>query len=97
MRSVDRLDYRGAAFDAAVIQVTVRVLAPPLTCAWVVYSKHPFAESKAMLEYLSRDTHRLAISNQRLVAFNERGVTRPRLVSAVCEFADAGSRRPTSP
>jgi len=44
-------------------------------CEWVVYTKHPFAGPKAVLEYLSRYTHRVAISNQRLVAFDERGVT----------------------
>jgi hypothetical protein len=41
----------------------------------VVYAKRPFAGPKAVLEYLSRYTHRVAISNQRLVAFDERGVT----------------------
>ena len=40
-----------------------------------VYAKRPFAGPKAVLEYLSRYTHRVAISNQRLVAFDERGVT----------------------
>ena len=35
----------------------------------------PFAGPKAVLAYLSRYTHRVAISNQRLVALDERGVT----------------------
>jgi hypothetical protein len=52
-----------------------RWLAPLRTCEWVVYAKRPFAGPKAVLEYLSRYTHRVAISNQRLVAFDERGVT----------------------
>jgi len=52
-----------------------RWLAPLRTCEWVVYTKRPFAGPEAVLEYLSRYTHRVAISNQRLVAFDERGVT----------------------
>ena len=43
-----------------------RWLAPLRTCEWVVYTKRPFAGPKAVLEYLSRYTHRVAISNQRL-------------------------------
>jgi hypothetical protein len=50
-------------------------LAPMRTCEWVVYAKRPFAGPKAVLAYLSRYTHRVAISNQRLVALDEHGVT----------------------
>ncbi len=50
-------------------------LAPLRACEWVVYAKRPFAGPAAVLAYLSRYTHRVAISNQRLVAFDERGVT----------------------
>jgi hypothetical protein len=42
---------------------------------WVVYAKQPFAGPEAVLAYLSRCTHRVAISNRRLVAFDETGVT----------------------
>jgi hypothetical protein len=42
---------------------------------WVVYAKRPFAGPKAVLSYLSRYTHRVAISNSRLVEFNDQGVT----------------------
>ncbi len=41
----------------------------------VVYAKRPFAGPAAVLAYLSRYTHRVAISNSRLLAFDERGVT----------------------
>ena len=37
-------------------------------CEWVVYAKRPFAGPAAVLAYLSRYTHRVAISNQRLLA-----------------------------
>ena len=42
---------------------------------WFVYAKRPFAGPKAVLAYLSRYTHRVAISNTRLIAYDERGVT----------------------
>ncbi len=44
-------------------------------CEWVVYAKRPFAGPQAVLAYLSRYTHRVAISNSRLLAMDERGVT----------------------
>jgi len=42
---------------------------------WVVFAKRPFAGPKAVLAYLSRYTHRVAIANSRLVSFGEHGVT----------------------
>ena len=50
-------------------------LAPQRKCEWVVYAKRPFAGPEAVLAYLSRYTHRVAISNSRLLAMDERGVT----------------------
>jgi len=50
-------------------------LAPLGQCEWVVYAKRPFAGPEAVLAYLSRYTHRVAISNSRLIALDERGVT----------------------
>jgi hypothetical protein len=41
----------------------------------VVYSKRPFGGPEAVPAYLSRYTHRVAISNRRLIACDERGVT----------------------
>jgi hypothetical protein len=52
-----------------------RWLAPMRKCEWVVYAKRPFAGPEAVLAYLSRYTHRVAISNSRLLAMDERGVT----------------------
>jgi hypothetical protein len=49
-------------------------LAPLRKCEWVVYAKRPFAGPQAVLAYLSRYTHRVAISNSRLLAMDERGV-----------------------
>jgi hypothetical protein len=42
---------------------------------WVVYAKAPFAGPEAVLAYLSRYTHRVAISNRWLIAFDASGVT----------------------
>jgi predicted RNA-binding Zn-ribbon protein involved in translation (DUF1610 family) len=50
-------------------------LAPLRECEWVVYAKRPFSGPAAVLAYLARYTHRVAISNQRLVAFDDSGVT----------------------
>jgi hypothetical protein len=50
-------------------------LAPLRHVEWVVYAKRPFAGPAAVLAYLSRYTHRVAISNQRLLALDARGVT----------------------
>ena len=56
-----------AAFDA--------YLKPLRTGEWVVYAKEPFAGPEAVLAYLSRYTHRVAISNHRLIKADETGVT----------------------
>jgi Putative transposase/Transposase zinc-binding domain len=50
-------------------------LAPLRNSKWVVYCKHPFGGPQQVLRYLARYTHRVAISNRRLVACNEKGVT----------------------
>jgi hypothetical protein len=42
---------------------------------WFVYSKRPFAGPEQVLAYLSRYTHRVAISNRRLIAADQTGVT----------------------
>ena len=50
-------------------------LAPLRRRKWHVYCKAPFAGPEAVLAYLSRYTHRVAISNSRLIAFDGNGVT----------------------
>ena len=50
-------------------------LAPLRQDEWVVYAKRPFAGPEAVLAYLARYTHRVAIANRRLVTLDERGVT----------------------
>jgi putative transposase/transposase-like zinc-binding protein len=50
-------------------------LAPLRKKSWFVYAKPPFAGPEAVLAYLARYTHRVAISNSRLIALDEAGVT----------------------
>jgi len=50
-------------------------LTPMRQLEWVVYAKRPFAGPEAVLAYLSRYTHRVAIANSRLIALDEQGVT----------------------
>ena len=50
-------------------------LAPLGQSERVAYAKRPFAGPAAVLAYLSRYTHRVAISNRRLIALDKRGVT----------------------
>jgi hypothetical protein len=50
-------------------------LTPLKKTKWFVYAKRPFAGPKAVLAYLSRYTHRVAISNRRLLSADERGIT----------------------
>jgi len=42
---------------------------------WVVYAKRPFSGPEAVLNYLSRYTHRVAIANSRLIAMDDQGIT----------------------
>ena len=75
------LFYAGTLFffktltDIAERKVFLRHLSPIRKKRWVVYAKPPFAGPQAVLAYLSRYTHRVAISNRRLLAFDEGGVT----------------------
>ncbi len=50
-------------------------LAPLREKNWFVYAKPPFAGPEAVLAYLSRYTHRVAIANSRLISLHQNGVT----------------------
>ena len=49
-------------------------LKPLRQIEWFLYAKRPFAGPDAVLAYLSRYTHRVAIANSRLIAMDEQGV-----------------------
>ncbi len=50
-------------------------LAPLRNSKWVVYCKRPFGGPEEVLRYLARYTHRVAISNRRLISADDKGVT----------------------
>jgi Putative transposase len=56
-------------------QTFAAYLAPLRRAEWVVYAKRPFGGPQAVLAYLSRYTHRVAIANSRLIACDRNGVT----------------------
>jgi hypothetical protein len=70
-----RLQFFGDYAGLAKVRAFIDWLAPLRKCEWVVYAKRPFAGPEAVLAYLSRYTHRVAISNHRLISLDERGVT----------------------
>ena len=70
-----RLAFFGAKAPLADRRAFLRHLAPARKKRWVVYAKPPFAGPEAVLAYLSRYTHRVAISNRRLITFDAAGVT----------------------
>jgi hypothetical protein len=70
-----QLKFFGDHVDLADEEAFADWLGPLRQCEWVVYAKRPFAGPEAVLAYLSRYTHRVAISNSRLIADDDRGVT----------------------
>jgi hypothetical protein len=71
----EQLQFFGEYAELADAKAFAQWLAPMGQCEWVVYAKRPFAGPAAVLAYLSRYTHRVAISNSRLVSMDEHGVT----------------------
>jgi hypothetical protein len=70
-----KLQFFGEHAHLAAANAFAAFLAPLKTTRWFVYSKSPFAGPQAVLAYLARYTHRVAISNRRLVALDADGVT----------------------
>jgi hypothetical protein len=70
-----RLAFFGKIQDLHRREAFAARLAPLKRKNWFVYTRPPFAGPEAVLAYLARYTHRVAISNTRLIALDERGVT----------------------
>ena len=70
-----KLAFFGEHASLAEAEAFAAFLAPLRKTKWFVYAKRPFAGPKAVLAYLSRYTHRVAISNRRLIAADEKAVT----------------------
>ena len=70
-----QLTFFGAHVALADSRAFAAFLAPLKKTKWFVYSKRPFAGPAAVLAYLARYTHRVAIANSRLIALDDAGVT----------------------
>jgi hypothetical protein len=75
LHTAGRLHFFGDQIELNERRSFLRYLAPLRKKMWVVYAKPPFAGPEAVLAYLSRYTHRVAISNRRLISLDETGVT----------------------
>ena len=69
------LNFYGAHISLSDPRAFKRFLRPVRRRKWFVYAKRPFAGPKAVLAYLSRYTHRVAISNRRLIKADAVSVT----------------------
>ena len=70
-----QLTFHGAHAALVDTKAFAAYLAPLKRMRWFVYAKRPFAGPKAVLAYLARYTHRVAISNRRLIAADAKAVT----------------------
>jgi hypothetical protein len=75
LHMVGKLQFFGDRANFADRNAFDTFLLPLRKGEWVVYVKEPFAGPKAVLAYLSRYTHRVAISNSRLIRFDAQNVT----------------------
>ena len=69
------LHFFGDLAALAEAHAFAQYLAPLRKAEWVVYAKRPFGGPEAVLAYLSRYTHRVAIANSRLLAIDDASVT----------------------
>jgi Putative transposase/Transposase zinc-binding domain len=70
-----RLQFFDALAPLSDPRVFARHLAPVRRADWIVYARKPFAGPEQVLRYLARYTHRIAISNRRIVALDDQSVT----------------------
>jgi hypothetical protein len=75
LHAAGRLQFFGDHVGLSDRRAFLRHLAPLREKRWVVYAKPPFSGPEAVLAYLSLYTHRVAISNRRLISLDDTGVT----------------------
>lgn len=75
LHAAGRLQFFGDQVDLSDRHAFLRHLMPLRKKRRVVYAKPSFSAPEAVLAYLSRYTHRVAISNHRLIALDKAGVT----------------------
>ena len=91
---LEELNFHGDLKLLAQPKIFAAWLRPLFRKDWVVYAKRPFGGPEHVLRYLGRYTHRVAISNHRLVSFADGGHVslarfRPQQRT---EIADSGCR-----
>jgi hypothetical protein len=70
-----KLQFHGALAELATYRGFARLFNNAYGCEWVIYTKRPFGGPEQVLRYLARYTHRVAISNHRLVSVADGQVT----------------------
>ena len=75
LHAAGRLAFHGDLGPFAEADAFASMLAPLRRADWVVYAKRPFGGPEAVLAYLARYTHRVAIANSRIIAMDRNGVT----------------------
>jgi len=83
-----KLEFHGQTAALAGKEAFSELVRELKTQRWVVYAKRPFAGPQQVLSYLSRYTHRVAISNRRLLAMDEQEVT-----FSYKDYADGAQRK----
>jgi len=83
-----QLQFHGRIAHLANAGTLHRYLKPLYETDWVVYSKPPFGGPQCVIKYLARYTHRVAISNRRLLATSNGKVS-----FAFKDYADDGKRK----
>lgn len=86
-----KLQFHGALARLAKPNEFARLVSDATAKPWVVYSKKPFAGPQAVLAYLSRYTHRVAIGNGRLLALDRPAST---VTFSYKDYADQSRRKP---
>ncbi len=84
----NQLEFHGQLAPLAERLAFQNLLAAATSREWVVYAKRPFHEPLCVLKYLARYTHRVAISNRRLVRYHAGRVT-----FRFKDYADGGRAR----
>ena len=70
-----RLQFHADLADLAAPEAFAACLRPLRATPWVVFAKRPFGGPEQVLDYLGRYTHRVAITNRRLVGLHETRVS----------------------
>ena len=90
LQAQDQLQFHGKLSALAEPRAFKRLLCQAVRQKWNVYAKRPFAGPRQVLGYLSRYTHRVAISPRRLLALDEQDQT---VTFAWKDYADGAKRK----